>query len=256
MDEALNPRENLDKLHTTSLGIERIQKNLLLKIPDVIGWCREKTASSERIELKGKNWYVYSGDYVITVNARSFTVITAHKSDSFRVKSISVKTEPHIKPMRRNDREVTDYSGIVDILRRADTIRLGLNGEPYPYVVPLSFGYEAVNGKITIYIHGAKEGLKHDLIRQNPYVCTEADILHRYASSGANVTAEYESFIGFGKAERVTGDEFLKALDLLLLHCGYDGFEYDRTVLNFTSVYKIELSSFKGKRRFLPSSGE
>jgi nitroimidazol reductase NimA-like FMN-containing flavoprotein (pyridoxamine 5'-phosphate oxidase superfamily) len=154
--------------------------------------------------------------------------------------------------MRRSDREITDYNEIIDILRRADTIRLGLHDEPYPYVVPLSFGFEESDGVIKIYFHGAKEGLKHDLIAKNPHVCAETDILHRYAeSSPGSITAEYESFIGFGTAELVTGDEAVKGLDLLLAHCGYAGYEYDRAALNFTAVYRIILDSFTGKRRFL-----
>lgn len=153
--------------------------------------------------------------------------------------------------MRRKDREITDFTEITDILRRADTMRLGLHADPYPYVVPLSFGFEACHGKITLYFHGATEGLKHDLIQTNPFVCVEADILHRYAAEGNSVTAEYESFIGFGKVRRIAGDEAVKGLDLLLGHCNYDGFEYDRAALKVTWVYKIELDSFTGKRRSL-----
>jgi nitroimidazol reductase NimA-like FMN-containing flavoprotein (pyridoxamine 5'-phosphate oxidase superfamily) len=153
--------------------------------------------------------------------------------------------------MRRSDREVTDYTEIVDILHRADTIRLGLHDTPYPYVVPLSFGFEGSNGKITLYFHGAKEGLKHRLIANNPQVCVETDIFHRYAEVPGSVTTEYESFIGFGRVERVTGDEAVKGLDLLLAHCGYEGFVYDRAALDITAVYRITLDSFTGKRRFV-----
>lgn len=157
--------------------------------------------------------------------------------------------------MRKSDREITDYNEIVDVLRRADTIRLGLHDNPYPYIVPLSFGFATVGNKITLYFHGAKEGLKHDLIARNPYVCVEADIFHRYTSVPPNsVTADYESIIGFGTAELVSGDEAVKGIDLLLEHCGYAGFEYDRAALNFTAVYKITLDSFTGKRRFEPEN--
>ena len=31
---------NLDKLHTTELGFERIQKNLSLDSVDILNWCR------------------------------------------------------------------------------------------------------------------------------------------------------------------------------------------------------------------------
>jgi nitroimidazol reductase NimA-like FMN-containing flavoprotein (pyridoxamine 5'-phosphate oxidase superfamily) len=152
--------------------------------------------------------------------------------------------------MRRSDREVTDFNEITDILNRADTIRLGLQDEPYPYVVPLSFGLEAENGVITLFFHGAKEGLKHDLIRANPKVCAEADIFRRYIETSGGVTTEYESVIGFGKCELVSGGEAVKGLDLLLAHCGFGGFEYDSKVLDIAAVYKITLESFTGKRLF------
>jgi hypothetical protein len=78
-ENAHSLRENLDKLHTTPMGEERVRKNLSLDILDVIEWCREMITSANRIERRGKNWYVYIADAVITVNAHSYTVITAHK---------------------------------------------------------------------------------------------------------------------------------------------------------------------------------
>ena len=151
--------------------------------------------------------------------------------------------------MRRKDREVTDFTEIVEILRRADTIRLGLHHEPYPYIVPVSFGFEAAGGKITLYFHGAKEGLKHDLIAKNNCVCVEADIFHRYSELPGGVTTEYESFIGFGKARLITGEEAAGGMNLMLEHCGFNGYYYDPKELEITWIYKIELDSFTGKRR-------
>jgi len=72
---------NLDKIHTTELGIMRIKRNLALKETDnVVGLCRKKIINADNILRRGKNWYVYAGDSVITVNARSYTIITAHKT--------------------------------------------------------------------------------------------------------------------------------------------------------------------------------
>ena len=71
---------NLDKLHTTELGIERIKRNLSLDVNDVVKWCRERIQSKEAsIIRKGKNWYADIGNCEITVNAYSYTIITAHK---------------------------------------------------------------------------------------------------------------------------------------------------------------------------------
>jgi len=71
---------NLDKLHTTKMGIDRVKRNLGLDVPDVVQWCRDSIkSSSASIERKGKNWYAVIGNYRITVHARSYTIITAHK---------------------------------------------------------------------------------------------------------------------------------------------------------------------------------
>ena len=63
---------------------------------------------------------------------------------------------------------------------RCDTIRLGLNNGEYPYVVPVSFGFEVSEGRIVIYIHGARDGLKRQLIAANGKVCVEADLFNGY----------------------------------------------------------------------------
>jgi hypothetical protein len=73
---------NLDKLHTTELGVERIKRNLRLDTEDIILWCRQQIENPQsRITRKGKNWYVRIDDCEITVNAHSYTVITAHRAE-------------------------------------------------------------------------------------------------------------------------------------------------------------------------------
>lgn len=72
--------ENLDRLHTTELGVIRIKKNLSLNVENVIEWCKEKISlSNAKIIRKGKNWYITIDNCIITVNAYSYTVITATK---------------------------------------------------------------------------------------------------------------------------------------------------------------------------------
>ncbi len=84
-DKPNNLLENLGRLHTTDLGAVRLRKNLSLDTGDVTGWCRDKIQSQEAvIRRMGKNWYVDTGDCVITVNAHSYTIITAHKNKKAR----------------------------------------------------------------------------------------------------------------------------------------------------------------------------
>lgn len=70
--------ENLDKLHTTELGVVRIKRNLSLDTENVVEWCRNKINSDNAaITRTGKNWYIDIDTCIITVNAHSYTIITA-----------------------------------------------------------------------------------------------------------------------------------------------------------------------------------
>lgn len=80
MREANELLDNLDKVHTTELGIIRIKRNLSLDTDDVVGWCRDKISSENAVITRsGKNWYINIDACIITVNAYSYTIITAHK---------------------------------------------------------------------------------------------------------------------------------------------------------------------------------
>ena len=73
--------ENIEKLHTTPMGVDRIRRNLSLgdDVKDVIAFCRQKIlAPTANISRQGKNWYVKIDGCIITVNAYSYTIITAH----------------------------------------------------------------------------------------------------------------------------------------------------------------------------------
>jgi hypothetical protein len=72
--------QNVNKIHTTPLGVLRIKKNLCLDTDDVVNWCKKKIKNKKSsITRKGKNWYINIDDCIITVNAYSYTIITAHK---------------------------------------------------------------------------------------------------------------------------------------------------------------------------------
>ena len=72
--------KNLDKLDTTELGMKRIKKNLSLETNNVVEYCKNKINSENAIiKRKGKNWYIHVDESIITINANSYTIITAHK---------------------------------------------------------------------------------------------------------------------------------------------------------------------------------
>ena len=78
MNTQNNLLENLDKLHTTELGVVRIKRNLSLDTENVVEWCRNKINSDNAVITRtGKNWYIDIDTCIITVNAYSYTIITA-----------------------------------------------------------------------------------------------------------------------------------------------------------------------------------
>lgn len=76
MNELLN---NINKIHTTKMGIERIRKNLKLNNINVITYCKERILDKNCIIYKkGKNYYCEIDNIKITINSFSYTIITAH----------------------------------------------------------------------------------------------------------------------------------------------------------------------------------
>lgn len=70
---------NVDKIHTTELGIVRIKKNLEIDC-DVVGYCKNKVLDTNSLIYKqGKNWYVEIDNVRITINSYNYSIITAHK---------------------------------------------------------------------------------------------------------------------------------------------------------------------------------
>lgn len=70
--------KNIDKIHTTEMGIERIKRNLKIN-EDIVKYCKDKIISKEsNVYKKGKNYYCIIDNIKLTINSYSYTIITAH----------------------------------------------------------------------------------------------------------------------------------------------------------------------------------
>lgn len=50
--------DNIDKIHTTEMGIDRIKRNLKIDTADVVEYCKNKVLDKNcNIYKQGKNWY-------------------------------------------------------------------------------------------------------------------------------------------------------------------------------------------------------
>ena len=72
--------DSIDRLHTTDLGVQRIARNIACTEENAVSYCKELIRSDHaKIIRNGKNYYIRVNNIEITVNAYSYTIITAHK---------------------------------------------------------------------------------------------------------------------------------------------------------------------------------
>lgn len=153
--------------------------------------------------------------------------------------------------MRRNDREIKEFENIVSVMEKCDVCRLAFNTEDYPYILPLNFGMEIEDGKVTLYFHGANEGRKYELMAKDNRVCFEMDCSHRLVTEeeSGNCTMEYESVIGQGLAEIVPDEEKYNALCILMKHYHKEEFPFNKNIIPQTTLFKVTVNKVTGKRR-------
>lgn len=81
---------NINKVHTTEMGIDRIKRNLKINTDNIVQYCKEKLLDNNcNIYKQGKNWYCEIDNIIITVNSYSYTIITAH------IKKMNIKNTPY-----------------------------------------------------------------------------------------------------------------------------------------------------------------
>ena len=152
--------------------------------------------------------------------------------------------------MRRKEREVTDKKEILEMLEKCDTVRIGIQGAEYPYVVPVSFGMAVENEEPVIYFHCAKQGMKLELLQEHAGVCVEGDRFLGVQRTEHGITTRYESVIGIGECQFAeTPDEVEKGIRAVLAHYGCHDFPLEQcNGLNHMKVGRIRLESLYGKR--------
>ena len=158
----------------------------------------------------------------------------------------------------RREREVTDIGEIVKILDSAKIVHVGMIDGDRPYVVPMNYGYTMENGKLTLYLHGAKEGRKLDVLRANPNVFIEidTDIVPFEGITACHYGVGYASVMGEGTAELVEDSDGKKqALSILMKTQTGRDFVFDDRMASVVTVIKINVAEFTAKRRPLPTKG-
>lgn len=155
--------------------------------------------------------------------------------------------------MRRTDRELTNIQEILNIIKQAKVLHLGLFDSDYPYIVPLNYGYEYIDNSLVFYMHGAKQGHKIDLLNANPKVCIqiESDVA---LVTGGEIACKYgmtyASVICQGTISLVTDtQEKIKGLNLLMKNQTNNTYTFDKKMINNALVMKVVTQNITAKTR-------
>ena len=154
--------------------------------------------------------------------------------------------------MTRREREVTDPKEIIRILDKCKVVHIGLVDKDQPYIVPMNYGYEMEKERLTLYLHGAAQGYKLDVMRANPKVCfeMECDVAPFEGEVACQYGTSYSSIIGRGTAEIVDDAEEKKhALSILMKTQTGKDFTFDNRMVSIVSVIKIHVTEYTAKCR-------
>ena len=154
--------------------------------------------------------------------------------------------------MSRKDRLVTDKDVLIEIIDRSQVIHIGMHEGEDIYVIPMNYGYTWENGELIFYLHGALEGKKIDLLKQNPRIGFEIDCDHELIEGKlpCQYGFKFASVAGKGMAEILENPrEKITALEHLMSQYSDREFEFNERLVSIVSVIRVRVSEFTGRVR-------
>ena len=164
--------------------------------------------------------------------------------------------------MRQVKREIRDKQRICAMLDMFDTLYLGLHDTPYPYVVPLNFGYK-YDDKLYFYIHTAKAGHKVDLIAKNPNVSVTLSAFQNFPDHPyKGHIHDFRSVMAYGRIEKLglvpSGFAYGEALRAILKQCKRAPTDFAPDLVEYMDIYQIvcEPDQVFGKAEIVPETAQ
>lgn len=157
----------------------------------------------------------------------------------------------------RREREVTDMQEIIAILDKTRVVHIAMVDNGAPYMVPMNYGYVMENGKLTLYLHGAKTGKKIDVLRENPNVFfgMECEMVSFDGDIACQYGMAYASVMGKGVATLIEDVEEKKyGLSVLMKSQTGKDFEFTDRMVSVVQVIRIDVEKYTAKRRPLPQT--
>lgn len=158
--------------------------------------------------------------------------------------------------MSNPERIVSDPDEILAIIKTHQICRIALNDESSPYIVPVNFGYEYLDGHWTIWFHGARTGKKMRLLRKNAAISVEIDGDHRLIETedACDHSYAYTSIIASGEATIVQDrKEMEHGLDVIMRQAVPGrSFSYRDDMMKAVCVVRVDCQALTCRRHTVP----
>jgi nitroimidazol reductase NimA-like FMN-containing flavoprotein (pyridoxamine 5'-phosphate oxidase superfamily) len=155
----------------------------------------------------------------------------------------------------RREREVTDPAQILDILNRSKIVHIAMVDGDEPYMVPMNYGSTMEDGKLTLYLHGAKKGRKLDVMRANPKVffSMECDVQPFPGAVACKYGTAYSCVMGAGIAHILEepAEKQIALTRFMKTQTGLD-FDFDEKMASIVSAIRIDAEYYTAKCRPFP----
>lgn len=161
--------------------------------------------------------------------------------------------------MIRKDREITDRSAILDIMKRCHVCRLAFNDPQsgYPYIVPMNYGLVEREGVPVLCFHCASRGYKLECLARDHRVAfeMECDVELVYNPAHGHNTDIFKSVTGRGLA-RIVEDPAEKTALLQALTDRYHAQPITVTATDAgrCTIFTVTVEALWGKEKKLPAA--
>lgn len=147
------------------------------------------------------------------------------------------------------NRALNNTRDLLDIIQSCDVCYVSMvDKENKPYVIPMNFGF-ADN---TILLHGAKQGKKIDILKNNPNICIVFSTDHQLRWQNEDVACswsmKYRSVLAYGKVVFV--DDIAEKQALLqqfMKNYSPKEFKYSKPSLEEVQVIKVSVDKMEGR---------
>lgn len=144
---------------------------------------------------------------------------------------------------------IENQAEIEAIIKQCKTCFLGLSDENQaPYVVPMNFGY----ANNVIYLHGAQEGRKWEIMKNNPKACITFMLGEELAWQDEHVACSWrvksKTVMAEGKIEFVDDfDEKTEILHIFMAQYSDREFQFNAPAIKNVGVIKMKIEKLTAK---------